>query len=833
MSFSVGSGKETIKHVYKKVFMVAMGIAFVATLKASAQQAPPFGFDETGIESSIIYSLKNPTQYEARNLEREEEPKAIHPIEKEKMAQPEKSASKASKSREPKVIETKGLTKAVGNVDNSLKFFGYDIFSNYQSFSIGSAKMEEGYQVGPGDVFQIAVWGSEEASFTAEINSNGYIMMPTFGKAKVKGLSFRGLKTKIKEVISRDLTGFELSVLPVKPRKNNIFVVGEVSNPGVFDLSGASSVLTSLFAAGGPKTSGTLRNVEVRRGKKLIGRFDVYDFLLSGDRSKDLNLRDGDTVFVPMAGPRVAVSGAVKRAAIFELKHGEMTLGDAIEVAGGIIPTADLQKIQIQRLMAHKQQVVFSREISRSDNRFSGNSTVVQDLDSIRVFSISPRKRQMVTIEGHVFEPGPRPWAKGIMLSQILKDFDMLKKEPALDYGEILREGGVGGEYQVVSFNPGKILSGESDADVELMAKDRIVIFPQSLMKDKAMVSITGHVINSGAMSFTPGMRVKDLVFRSGGLKNGVSLTSAELSRRDVKLGKLALTRIEIDLGKAMKDDPRHNIAIKPFDSLMIRGVPDWKINNFVTLSGEFKYPGKYSFQPGEKLSSVIKRAQGFSNRAYLKAAVFTRQAVRNLQVENNTQRLNELKREQEIEIINDNFMADSYSTEKKARKYVIEQQKGVMAALEKTQPLGRVVVKLDELPKFSGTKFDLTLKPGDNLHVPARPSSVMVEGAVYNSMGILWELNKSIRYYLNKVGGATRNGDVGNIYLIRADGTVVSRKNKGRNFLNKVYVEPGDTVFVPTRIRVPVDRWKRKLDVIRTFSSLITTLWAVDKWRD
>jgi protein involved in polysaccharide export with SLBB domain len=728
--------------------------------------------------------------------------------------------------------EKSGFAKGNGNKIEKLDYFGYDIFTKSQGMVLGNSTINDGYKVGPGDAFQIAVWGSEEASFTAEITTDGHLLLPTFGRVKVGGVTFALMKKRIKELVSRDLTGFELSVMPIKARRNNVFVVGEVNTPGVYELEGTASALTSLFAAGGPTTHGTLRRVEIRRGKKLVSKFDLYEFLTKGDRSKDVKLREGDTIFVPLAGPRVKVTGAVKRPAIYELKNGEMTLGDAIEVAGGIIPTADLQKIQIQRTMAHSQRVVFSREVSRNDNRFAGNATVVQDLDVIRVFSISPRKVEMVTLEGHVFEPGPRPWTDGIMLSQVLQDASMLKKDPALEYGEILREGGLGGEYQVVSFNPGRILEGDSSADIQLEPKDRVVIFPMSLMKDNAKVSVNGYVLYPGTVEFTPGLRVKDLIYRCGGLKNGASIQSAELSRRSIKGGKLSLSRIEIDLGKAMKGDSRHNLAVEPFDSLIVRPVPDWKVDNFIVLSGEVEFPGKYSFQPGERLSSVLKRAKGFNKRAYLKAAVFTRESVRNVQNENNLRLMNHLQQERIEQGRKNLYTRRSYVTEKTARDFALERQEELMDMLSKTQPAGRVVIKLNELHKFEGSKYDIALEPGDKLYIPPRPSSVMVEGAVYNSMGILWEMNKSINYYLNRVGGVSKDGDLGNIYLIRADGTVVSRKTSGRYFIKRTLVEPGDTVFVPTKIRVPVDRWQRSLDVMKTISSLALTALAIDRYK-
>ena len=835
MSLLVNSkGKPFSNSLLKKATGVAFGLVLALSSQILAQQGSPPSLEGGLLEDSVIYSLRNPTQalLAAGNIQSDAE--VLSPVDEPNTEENDKSAEnivgKNAALDAGNKVDTDNVSSGKGSFKiEKLSYFGYDIFSNSQGLSVGNYVIDNSYRVGPGDLFQISVWGSEEASFTAEINSNGELLMPTFGKVKTRGLSYAGLKNKVRELISRDLTGFELSVNAIRPRRNEIYVVGEVRNPGVYELGGTSTSLTALFAAGGPKVTGTLRKIEIRRGKKIIGKFDCYDFLTKGSRATDVTLRAGDTVFVPMAGPRVKVAGAVKRPAIYELKNGEMTLGDVIEVAGGIIPIADLQKIQIQRFMAHSQEVVFSREISRDDNRFAGNSTVVQDMDLIRVFAISPRNREMVTLEGHVFEPGARPWTNGIMLSQILTNAYLLKQDPALEYGEILREGGLGGEYQVVSFNPGKILAGDLTADVELQPKDRIVIFPSSMMKNQAKVSITGAIVNPGTVDFTDGMRIKDLIYRCGGLKDGANMASAELSRQSIKDGKLVSNRLDIDISKALKNDSRHNLVLKPFDSLIVRKVAEWTSASSIVIKGEVKFPGTYSFQLGEKLSSVIKRAGGFTNRAYLKGAVFIRESIRRAQEAQKLKLLEGLKEEENRYNTNRKF---DVSSNKNSKAWAAKYQKDLTDVIAGIQPSGRMIIKLDKLAVYQNSSMDIEVEPGDELTIPGRPSSVIVEGAVYNSMATLWEVNKSVRYYLNKVGGTTSNADRSNVHLVRVDGSVVSGRTV-RNFLNKTIVEPGDTVVVPTKIRAPRNRWQRTMNITKTISSFLLTAIAIDRWND
>lgn len=820
------------------LMLILIGV-FIHHMQAHAQETQVLTpFDHAGLavgDSSLYIMPAAPSQQSAAVPSQQTLP-TTQGISEQALRAPvsERPALVGTTAKQPAAPQTAANIAATAANQGSAepKMFGYDMFEKSAGLGVGDIVITDGYRVGPGDVFQIMVWGSEEASFTAQITSTGELMMPKYGSAPVAGLSFAEMKMAVNDIIGSRLTGFEMSVVPIRPRRNSVFVVGEVVNPGAYELDGTGTALSALFMCGGPTPQGSMRKIEVRRGKKVVGVFDVYDFLTRGDRSGDVDLQEGDTVFVPMAGPRVFVNGAVRRPAIYELKPDEMTIGAALTLAGGITQVADLKKIQVRRLQPHSGQIVFSREISRNDGKFEGNATPVQDLDTIMVFAISPRNLEMISLEGHVFEPGVRPWRPGLKLSDIIQSAGQFKREPALEYGEILREGGAGGEYEVISFNPGRVLGKDASADVELHPKDRVVIFPASLMRDQAKVSINGHVVNPGNVGYTSGMRVKDLVYRSGGLKQGASLVAAELSRRTIIDGRLTLDRLEIDLGKAMRDDPLQNITLQPFDSLMIRSVPDWQIDSYISLAGEFKYPGRYSFQPGEKLSAVIKRAGGYGDKAYLKAAIFTRAAVKKAQADARGKRFAQIRQEQVMTANDAAYMVGSYPSEKSARDYAVQQYNDLIAILEKTQPEGRVIVQLDELEKMTDSKYDVVLEPGDELYLPQRPSSVMVEGAVYNSMGVLWEMNRSIRHYLNVAGGVSKTGDQGSTYLIRADGTVISRRSGGGDFIDRTIVEPGDIILVPTKIRVPVDRWQRNLDVVKILSNLALTGLAIDRYR-
>ncbi|MFZ2955982.1 MAG: SLBB domain-containing protein [Candidatus Ozemobacteraceae bacterium] len=917
---------------------------------------------------------------------------------------------------------------AGGDGFGSMPLFGYDVFQRVGGKFATPSKGPVGpdYIVGPGDAFQIRIWGREETALDAEINVDGDFILPRFGRLPVSGMTFDEMKKALNQAISRQVSEFQMSVVPIRQRRCRIFVLGEVQSPGSFDLEGNVTAYGGLFAAGGPTIQGSLRAIQVKRGNKDLVSVDLYDFLLSGNRSSDVPLQDGDVLFVPLAGTRVGIRGGVRRPAMFELLPTEQTLGRVLEYAGGIAPTADLRHVQIHRVVANARRVVFETDLGVKDGDPRKLKTPVIDLDTISVFSISPRLLEQVTLVGHVFQPGPRPWHAGIKLSEILDRYEMLQKDPYLEYGEILREVAPDGRNITVRFNPGQILSGDLTGDLDLQPNDRIRIFAAAEMQEGANVFIDGEVLRPGKFPLIPGMTVKDLIFQAGGLKIGASPDRAEFTRRMVVNGKKTSTRTEINLDKALADHKEDNILLQPFDELIVRSVPEWRDRNVVTLSGEFVYPGrysfepgdrlssviqraggfrkkayqtdpllqeygeiqratgpggtpvtmrfhppkvlshdpeadlilhpndqikitasgkmeeqtqvvisgevqhpgafpftrgmtlrdlliqagglkisashnraeftrrlvkdgkksftrseidldqvmndkgkanfplqsfddlvvrpvpewsqrneviltgefvypgKYSFEPGEKLNSVIKRAGGFLPKAYLPGAVMRRMSTLQSQQENVNRLMKETNLQTQIkalrmaaaEKIDEGSEAANAQT---GSAQVLQQQ--LLKQLESIQPLGRVVIHLSSDPDFAESKDDPLLETGDQIHVPQKPSLVLLEGAVRNPTGILWEPKKNIRDYITQAGGLQKYADKGNVYLIRADGSALHRDRRPANCFLATFVEPGDTIWVPNDLRpLPASRLKTTQVMTQIMSNLALTIIAIDR---
>jgi protein involved in polysaccharide export with SLBB domain len=270
---------------------------------------------------------------------------------------------------------------------------------------------------------------------------------------------------------------------------------------------------------------------------------------------------------------------------------------------------------------------------------------------------------------------------------------------------------------------------------------------------------------------------------------------------------------LNINLNEALKENPKHNVLLKEDDHLIVRQIPKWYVDKAVSITGELKFPGVYTFHKGERLSSVLERAGGLTPEAYLPGAFFTRESVRKAQ----QKRIQDFIEEQEQEIMKEAARATEAAISKEEaeqRQKAMAQRRELTARLKAAAATGRVVIKLSPLDKFKGSEYDLELEDGDSLYVPMTPSSVMVMGRVYNPNAIIYSKDKPLEYYLNKVGGPGENADEKRIYLVKADGSVLSRTQSGSwgfrwdgeshrwthgGFMAS-RMDPGDTILVPEK---------------------------------
>ena len=692
-----------------------------------------------------------------------------------------------------------------------LKQFGYSFF---RTDSAGFAPVTDipvgpDYIVGVGDKVVLTLWGSIEGKYELEVNRNGEITLPKVGTVIVAGINYVQLKQVIHALLAKVFKDFDLDVNIGKLRQIKVYLVGEIKNPGDYNLTSLATVINALSAAGGPTKNGSLRRIQIKRNGKLIETVDLYDFFLKGDKSRDIRLQSGDTVFVPTIGPVAGVGGNVKRPAIYEIR-AEKSLKDIINLADGINTGGYLQRIQISRIVAHEKKIVSDFNLDpattgKSADELTG-SILIQDMDMVKVFPIDATLRGSARLVGFVLRPGNYALKPGMRLKDIL-DKDNLLPEYYQDIGEITRRAPPEYQPEKIIFNPSRAVGGDPQYNLELQEFDVVRIFSHWEMEEMPRVRISGEVQKPGEYRLYKNMTVRDLLILAGNPKLTAYMKNADITRLKRSGEAVSSYPININLEEALKDNPQHNIPLMSFDELIVRKIPNWanETERYVVLTGEFRFPGRYPIFKGEKLSSVIQRAGGYTDKAYLRAAKFTRVSVRELQ----QKRMDEIIVKTEQEVVKKKAEVASVAAsaeELNATKASLEGLSRSIELLKTVKAEGRLVIHMSQLDKFKDSPYDVELMGGDILDVPQKPNAVNVLGQVFNQTSIILISDEDADFYLEKAGGPTRDADQDNIYIVRVDGTVQSRQQvsffKGlfsSSFMSNI-LGPGDTIVVPQR---------------------------------
>lgn len=702
--------------------------------------------------------------------------------------------------------------------------FGYNFFRPEAAGAVeqGDVPVGPDYLVGAGDRLTLTLWGSQEGSFELEVSRSGEVVLPKVGALKVAGVSYGQLPGVIRAQLARVLKDFQLSVNMTKLHLIKVYVVGEVKAPGDYNVMSLSTLLNALSAAGGPTKNGSLRQIEVKRDGKLLYNVDLYDFFLKGDKSRDIRLQAGDTIFVPVIGAVAGIAGNVRRPGIYELK-GDKSLRELLALSGGINSSGYLQRIQLLRVQNHDKKVIsdFSlkpEETGKSLDELAG-SIPVQDMDMVKIFPIDQSLRSYLRLTGYLLRPGEYALPTGARISQVLLP-DNLLPEYFHEAAELTRLCPPDYHPEKIFFNLGKAMKGDPEHDLLLQEFDVVKVFSRWEMEEVPKVRINGEVQKPGEYRLFQNMTLRDLVMQAGNTKLTAYMKSAEISRIKTTGEKVISYPININLQQALKGEPSQNTLLEPFDEVTIRRIPNWseETDRYITLKGEFQFPGTYPIYKGEKLSTLIERAGGFTDKAYLKAAKFTRELVR----EEQQLRMDELLARTEQDIAKKQGELASVATSAEELAATKASLEGLLRTVEKlkaSKAEGRMVIRLSELAEFKSSPYDLELMGGDTLNVPKTPNSVMVMGQVYNPTTFVQLPGKDVSFYLEKAGGPTKNAEEDEMYIVRADGTLESRQNHSGflffNNFNSVKLDSGDAVVVPQKLERTA--WMRDIKDIAT----------------
>jgi protein involved in polysaccharide export with SLBB domain len=676
------------------------------------------------------------------------------------------------------------------------------------------------YVLGSGDNIVVNLWGGHSDRLSLTIDRQGQIALPEAGTITIDSLTIAQAQSAIQKALSTQFQGEHVELSLGRLRTVRVYVVGDVQRPGAYDVSSLSTPLSALYAAGGPTSRGSLRILRQYRGKQLIREIDLYDFLLRGVRSNVDRLLPGDTILVPPVGSQVSVEGMVHRPAIYEL-NGEQGLNQVLDLAGGVLVSASLKQINVERIEAHQSRTMFSLQLPDNQNEAKQRLAAfkVQDGDDVVISQILPYNEQAVYLEGHVFHPGKYPYRDGMTINDLLHSYQDVMPEPA-DHAELVRLLPPDFRPETISFSLPDVLIGNDS--IKLQPFDLIRIFGRYEI-DSPRVSIEGEVLRSGDYPMSQGMTVAELVRMAGGFNRSAYREEADLSSYVVQNGqKVLVNHSNVAVEKALDGDKSADVALKPGDVVSIRRLAGWQdIGASVTINGEVEHVGSYGIQEGERLSSVLKRAGGFREDAYPAAAVLERVQVRELAEQARLQMI------QRIETTPVNVRPGAMSTQAATdiQQSLQQQRLQVITSLRSHPASGRLVVNISpDIGKWENTSADIEMRAGDTLVIPKRPNFVMVSGQVYNPTAISYVPGRDVGWYLRKAGGSTPYGNKKYMYVFRADGSVVVPREAesiwmGRNFMS-LRMQPGDIIFVPEKIIGASPVWQNIMGIAQIMSA-------------
>lgn len=719
----------------------------------------------------------------------------------------------------------------------TLKRFGSAVFMNRNASGAASGMsgpdtpldvpLGPDYVLGPGDALTIHLWGGTTQSIARTIDRDGSIFLPEAGSIDVAGLPLGKAQVVIESALKQQYRNAQAAVTVSRLRSVRVYVVGDVQRPGGYDISSLATPVSALYTAGGPTAAGSLRTLQHYRGKQLVEDVDLYDFLLHGIRNGSAPFESGDTLLVPPAGPLVAVSGAVKRPAIYELRSGETTLATVIDDAGGFTAAASLSHIKIERIDTDRQRETLTLhgagDQSTKTDRDAIAAFLLKDGDRVRVDPILPYSQRAIYLAGHVVRPGRLAYSDGMRLSDVLHSYQDMLPEPAA-HGEIVRLIAPDLHAETIDFNVPEVLIG--NANVDLHPFDTVRVFGRYQV-DAPLVTIRGEVLRPGKYPMSQGMTAAQLVRMAGGFKRDAFTDSADLTSYDVKNGNgIVESLATVKIGAAVAEsDPHSDVLLKPGDILAIHQLTNWSdIGESVTINGQVRYPGSYGFRDGEHLSSVLRRAGGFLPTAYPMGAVLVRVQVKELEQKSRDELIRQIETNSAAARVSPGVASSGGAGELQLIK---EQQNQVLSDLKNHPPTGRMVIHVSaDIDSWANTPADIELRRGDVLTIPKRPGFVLVSGQVYNATALTFTPGKTAAWYLSRAGGTNSAANRKEIFIIRANGSVVGRRSGGwfdANVLSTT-LNPGDVVVVPQKVIGGSLFWKSLLSTGQLAASIAIT---------
>jgi protein involved in polysaccharide export with SLBB domain len=779
-----------------------------------------------------------------------------------------------------------------GTTGEILPIFGASLFQYAPStFSpVDNTPVPPDYIIGPGDELRIRIWGQVNFDANVLVDRAGEINLPQVGQVHVAGLPFQALTEHLRTAIGRVFRNFDLTADIGQIRAVQVYVVGQAHRPGTYTVSSLTTLVDALFVSGGPSVLGSMRHLYLKRGGNTVVDFDLYDLLVNGDKSKDAKLQSGDVIVIPPVGPEVAITGSVSRPAIYELRD-ETTIDQLLKNAGGASATASNARISVERIQDHQDRAAM--EISFDQQGLATvlrQGDIVRILSIIPSYQKTVTLRGDVANPGRfAWHEGMRIsdlipdreslltrdyWWKRTQLGLPAPEFEPLpalatRSQPSypVDLRTRLQNSPLsaadcqtyGAEYGI-SCNPAGAGNLENQNQNQDQNQNQNQVSPFGQYGQYGQYAQYGQYpgtagapapylqrpLTAGQLgsSQTLAARQSELVTQNTAgttQRLRVELPAAEIDWNYAvieRLDKITLktSLIPFDLGKVVIDhDQSQNLELQPGDVVSIFSqadihVPIAQQTKFVRLEGEFIHAGTYSVKPGETLPDLVARAGGFTRNAYLYGSEFTRESTRVIQQERIDEYVQNLQMEISRGTLSQTTSAASTAQDVAAANAAVGTEQNLISKLQQIRATGRIVLEENPGSVGIGALPPIQMEDGDHFIVPSVPASVNVVGAVYDQNSFIYVPGRRVGDYLHLAGGPNRDADFKHAFIIRADGSVLSRAAASGvwgNTFPSVAIRAGDTIVVPERIYRP-GALRGFLDYSQLFSQMALGIAAI-----
>ena len=703
---------------------------------------------------------------------------------KQKLTENDKGATKTGSDNEKTTVTRENSNPDLLDTPKDIKpsslinplIFGSDLYRATALSFEPNLKLATpvNYILGPDDQLVVSVYGVQEYNGNLTISPEGSISIPNIGEVKLAGLTIEAATQKLKTIMGNSVFsylksgGSKLAVSLGKIRSIKVTIIGSVKQ-GTFTLSSFSSVFNALYAAGGPSAFGSFREIELIRNNKLVQKIDLYKFLLNGDQTDNIGLKDNDVIRIPTYQSRIELQGQVKRPGIFEVLPGE-SISKIISYASGFTDTAYKASLKVfQRNEKERQVLDLAAAQFESYQPKTGDVVVAS--------KILNRFQNRVTIGGAIFRPDVYELSPNLRIADLIRRADGLKEDAFTGRAQIIRlQEDL--TRSILSFDVKKALAGDAANNLLLQREDEILISSVLDLRETFTVSIQGEVRKPGSFDYVEKLTLKDLILQAGGFTDAAfkNIEIARLLKRD----SIAITdnrtgeiiRTEINGGDLNSSNA--NIVLQPYDVVTVRRIAGYTLPESVTAIGQVQYPGQYSLTTRiERISSLITRIGGFTQDAYPQGAYIKR-------IENN------------------------YNKERSAKTIARLQTKfkdsSASIVTDVVPDFKLIPIDLKSIQKNPGGVEDFVLKAGDELFVPKYDAQVRVGGEVLVATQVTYQSDASLKYYINEAGGFTSNSWKRKVYIVYANGKVSGTTNF-LFFRTYPKILPGSELIVPKKI--------------------------------